>query len=151
MRPFAIAGFSLPLRDIAKEAGSDKFFCPGSILRVELDPSHPLSYGMSAHTAGFFASSSAYEILAPRSSSDGHGGDSVRRAPDTVQTVARYADKDLLLSGWLEGEQLIASRPAVVQVGVGTGRVVLLGFPAQHRAQSHATFRLLFNAILTSQ
>ena len=74
---------------------------------------------------------------------------------DTVravqQTVARYGARDLLLSGWLEGEQVIADRPAVVQVGVGTGRIVLLGFSAQHRAQSHATFRLLFNTIFTSR
>ena len=57
----------------------------------------------------------------------------------------------MLLSGWLEGEQVIAGRPAVVQVALGAGRVVLLGFPVQHRAQSLATFRLLFNAILTSR
>ena len=148
---FAIAEFKLPLRDVAREVGSDKFFCPGSILRVELDPSQPLSYGMSAHTAGFFSFSSAYEILAPRSPTGGHGGESAGNVLDNVQTVARYGAKDLLLSGWLEGEQVIADRPAVVQLGVGAGRVVLLGFSAQHRAQSHATFRLLFNSIFTSR
>jgi len=136
---------------VAREVGSDKFLCPGSILRVELDPSQPLSYGMSAHTAGFFSFSSAYEILAPRSPTDGHGGESAGNVLDNVQTVARYGARDLLLSGWLEGEQVIADRPAVVQLGVGAGRVVLLGFSAQHRAQSHATFRLLFNSIFTSR
>ena len=57
----------------------------------------------------------------------------------------------MLLSGWLDGESVIAGRPAVVQASVGAGRVVLIGFRAQHRAQSHATFRLLFNAIFTSR
>jgi hypothetical protein len=56
-----------------------------------------------------------------------------------------------LLSGWLEGEQIIAGHPAVVQVNAGSGRVILLGFPVQHRGQSLATFRLLFNSILTSR
>ena len=101
---FAIGEFKLPLRDVAREAGSDKFFCPGSILRVELDPAQPLSYGMSPHTAGFFSFSSAYEILAPRSPTDGHGGESAVSVLDNVQTVARYGARDLLLSGWLEGE-----------------------------------------------
>ena len=50
-----------------------------------------------------------------------------------------------------EGEQVIAGRHAGVQVNSGMGRVILLGFLVQHRAQSLATFRLLFNAILTSR
>ncbi len=56
----------------------------------------------------------------------------------------------MLLSGWLEGEELIAGRAAIVEATVGPGRVVLFGFPVQHRGQSHATFRLLFNALFTA-
>jgi hypothetical protein len=67
-----------------------------------------------------------------------------------VRVVARYGEKDILMSGWLEGEQAIAGRPAVVEAKAGLGRAVLIGFRAQHRGQSLATFRLLFNAILTS-
>jgi hypothetical protein len=66
-------------------------------------------------------------------------------------TVGRYAAKDMLVSGWLEGGEVIAGRAAIVQVGVGTGRAVLVGFSPQHRGQSHATFRLLFNAIFTAR
>jgi hypothetical protein len=68
-----------------------------------------------------------------------------------MDTVAHYGSRDLLLSGWLEGEEIIAGRAAVVQATVGTGHVVLLGFPVQHRGQSHATFRLLFNAIFSAR
>ena len=148
---FAMATFELPLRDVAHEAG-DRFFCPGSILRLDIDPSQPLGYGMSAHTAAFFAFSSAYETIATRPTTDGHsGGQFSDRAPGGMQTVARYGSSDVLLSGWLEGEDVIAGRSAVVQASVGLGHVDLLGFPAQHRGQSHATFRLLFNAIFTSR
>ena len=59
--------------------------------------------------------------------------------------------QDLLISGWLEGEDVIAGRAAVVQAAVGSGRVILFGFPVQHRGQSHATFRLLFNALFTAR
>jgi hypothetical protein len=141
----AIAIFGLPLRDAARDR-SDQFFCPGSILRIDLHPGHPLAYGMPPRTAGFFAASSAYERIEPRAAAAPAEGVSA----DPIQTIARYADTDLLLSGWLEGESIIAGRSAVVEVKVGAGRVVLLGFGVQHRAQSHATFRLLFNAILTT-
>ena len=35
-----------------------------------------------------------------------------------------------------------------VELPLGSGRVVLLGFPVQFRGQSFGTFKLLFNAIL---
>jgi hypothetical protein len=142
----AIEAFALPLRDVAHAEGT-KFFCPGSILRLQLDAEQPLGFGMTSDTAGFFAFSSAYETTSIDAST-GHGGS----APGSpVRTIARYAERDLLLSGWLEGEEVIAGRSAVVEVGVGAGRVVLLGFRVQHRGQSLATFRLLFNALLSSR
>jgi len=141
----AIDAFGLPLRDVAR-AEDSRFFCPGSILRVELDRVQPLAFGMNPRTAGFFSFSSAYEVIAPRQSSEGPVGVSAA----AIQTIAKYGDKDILLSGWLEGEAVIAGRTAVAQATVGAGRVVLLGFRVQHRGQSYATFRLLFNALLTS-
>jgi hypothetical protein len=143
----AIHAFSLPVRDVAREA-TDGFFCPGSILRIELESASPLTYGLRAETAGFFAFSAAYETLGDRPPAAGQGGPTPGAA---VETVARYAKQDLLLSGWIEGEKVIAGRSAVIQATVGTGRIVLLGFRAQHRGQSHATFRLLFNALIDAR
>jgi hypothetical protein len=138
---FARSVFNLPLRDVARSASNDAFYCPGSLLRLDVDVSQPLAYGMSQHPAAFFAFSSAFEPVPPDGSA----------TPVAVQTIARYSASDVLVSGWLEGENVIANRSAVVQINVGQGRVVLMGFPAQHRAQSHATYRLLFNALLTAQ
>ena len=138
----AIETLSLPVRDIAR--GSSDIFCPGSILGLEVDVAHPLAFGMRPTTAAFFAYSSAYDVTSPATNGDAG-------APEpTLQVVGRYTARDVLLSGWLEGERLIAGRAAVVSARVGLGRAVLIGFRAQHRAQSHATFRLLFNAIHTS-
>jgi hypothetical protein len=132
---FVIGAFGLPVRDVTRAAKDSAFFCPGSLLRLDVDPAQPLTYGMAEHATGFFGFSSAFEIL-----------------PNANAVVAaRYSSGDLLVSGWLEGEQLIAGRAAVVQLSVGAGHVVLLGFPVQHRGQSLATFRLLFNALLTGR
>jgi hypothetical protein len=142
----AINVLHLPVRDVAQAAGSTEFFCPGSIVGLDLDVSNPLAFGMSPKTAAFFAYSAAYDIAAPLTS-DGHSG--VTPSP-AVDIVGRYPARDVLLSGWLEGERVIAGRAAVVSARVGLGRAVLIGFRAQHRAQAHATFRLLFNAIHTA-
>jgi hypothetical protein len=140
----AIGAFQLPIRDVARER-EDRFFCPGSILSLDLDPSQPLAYGMERHTAAFFTYSSAFEPVAPRGAPVGHSGDPPPAR--SVDMIARYAKKDVLISGWLEGEEIIAGRGAVAQARIGGGQVILLGFPVQHRGQSYATFRLLFNAV----
>jgi hypothetical protein len=68
-----------------------------------------------------------------------------------VKIAARYAAQDLLVSGLLTGAEVIQGKPAAVATPVDAGRVVLLGFRVQHRAQSLATFRLLFNAIFSAR
>ena len=59
-----------------------------------------------------------------------------------------HADRDLLQSGWLIGEEHIARKAGMVVARHGKGRVVLIGFRTQNRAQTHGTFKLLFNALL---
>ena len=69
----------------------------------------------------------------------------------TARIVGRYARSNVLLSGWLEGEPVIAGKGALVELKSGQGRAILFAFPPQHRGQSHATFRLFFNALHTAQ
>ena len=64
--------------------------------------------------------------------------------------IARYPGNGVVASGWLKGEELMAGRAAVVSVEMNPGRVVLFGFRPQHRAQTHASFPLLFNALYLS-
>ena len=130
----AIDTLKLPVKNVVQGLPPEQFFCPGSLVRLDLDGSQPLAFGMLERSAAFFSFSSAYDV---------------GNAPG-VRVVARYGAKDILLSGWLEGEAAIAGRPAVVEAQAGLGRAVLIGFRAQHRGQSQATFRLLFNAILTA-
>jgi hypothetical protein len=140
---FALDVFRIPLRDVAGEA-APVAAGRGSILRLDVNVSHALAFGVTTTASAFFSSSSAYE---PTDASSGAtAGDATKTA---IQTVARYADSDLLVSGSLQAEKAIAGRAAVVSAAVGSGRVILIGFPAQYRGQSHATFRFLLNALLT--
>ena len=108
------------------------FYCPGSVVRIQVDPNQPLGWGMEADAAAYFEGSRAFETTAP-----------VGRRP--VQYAA--ADR-LLMSGWLLGAPTIAERDAVLDVPFGRGHVVLFAFRPQFRGQPHGTFKLLFNAML---
>ena len=129
--------FAVPVRDLKRTLRRDQHFAPGSILRVQVDTTHPLGYGMAADTYGFYNNSPFFSIV-----------DGPTAASATV--VARYPAKGVLASGWLRGEDAMAGRAAVVSVRVGGGHVVLFGLRPQHRAQTHATFPLLFNALYAS-
>jgi len=64
--------------------------------------------------------------------------------------VARYPNTNVVASGWLKGEELTAGRAAVVSIDMNPGKPVLFGLRPRHRAQTHATFPLLFNALYLS-
>ena len=133
----AIENFPLPIRNVKQGLSRDQHFAPGTILRVQVDPSHPIGYGMPAETYGFYNNSPFFTLTE---------GFVTQRA--TV--VARYPNTNVVASGWLKGEELMAGRAAVVSIDMNPGRIVLFGLRPQHRAQTHATFPLLFNALYLS-
>lgn len=131
-----IQRFGLPLRNVVAGLASKDFWCPGSTLHVSFANTNPLAFGMPAEGLALFLSGSqAYEVTSTTLSQD-------------VEILATFADRDLLQSGWLLGEGVIAKKAAAVSVRHGAGRVVLIGFRAQNRAQTHGTFKLVFNALL---
>jgi hypothetical protein len=132
---FAIEKLKLGVRNVVDDLPSKEFFCPGSTVRVSFDDAHPLAYGMPSEGLVLFWSSPAFEIVPSLHN-------------ERYETVVRYADRDLLQSGWLIGEEHIARKAGMVVARRGKGEVVLIGFRTQNRAQTHGTFKLLFNALL---
>ncbi len=130
----AIDRMPIPVRDVKRGLTRDQHFAPGTILRLEVDTRHPLAYGVAGDTYGFYINSPFFQLV--------EGFNSQR-----TSVVARYPNTDVVASGWLKGEELMAGRAAVVSIDMNPGRVVLFGLRPQHRAQTHATFPLLFNAL----
>jgi hypothetical protein len=141
-----IDAMDLPVDNVLGRLPEHEFSCPGSILRIDVDTAHPLAFGMPAQSSAFFANSAAYGAPPNHAAAVGSSASGPNGEVD-VRTVAAYGTEDVLLSGWLHGGEHIARRGALLEVRVGRGRIVLFGFRPQHRLQSQATFRLLFNAI----
>jgi len=63
--------------------------------------------------------------------------------------VLKFApEKELLVSGMLAGGSELAGKPAVIDVPVGKGHVVMFANNPMWRHETHGSFSLLFNAIL---
>jgi len=140
--------FGIPVRNAVADVPPAEFFIPGSLIRTDVVTDHPFAAGMQPQVAAAFSRSRAFEIVrVPRR---GEGGrETIAESPEPdVEVVARYAEADLLMSGWAMGEERhLAGAPAVLNVGLGSGNVVLFGFPPQFRGQPRGTYKFLFNAI----
>lgn len=137
-----IGKWPIPVEDVSEGLSSDDFLIPGSIVRLQADTAHPLAWGMPSTTHGFFSRNPFFRIEYPFPSQD-------------VSVAVRFPHEDLRASGWVRGEEYLAGKAAAVEVryptlheGEPAGSLVLLGIRPQHRAQTHATFKLLFNALL---
>ncbi len=128
----AIKEFKLPLRNVLADVKRSEFYCPGSIVALEVNAKSPIARGIGERADAYFINSSAFEATDPK----------------RVNVIASYAKDNVLRSGWLIGGNLLAGRIALAEVPMGTGRVVLFGFRPQHRGQTWGTFPFIFNAIM---
>ena len=93
---------------------SEKFYVPGSVLRVAVDNTSPIAHGMTNPLDVFFDNSPVFR-LEPGGGAEGHPAGRVvrqRRHP--------------LRSGWAYGQGYLQGGVAVVDAPVGKGRLVPL-------------------------
>lgn len=124
--------FELPVTMPLNTLNDTEFYAPGAMIRTEVDPHHPLTWGLSPTVPAMVNGKTAF-----------------RRQPhaDEFPAPLRYASEQLVVSGWLRGESHLAGRDAVVDVPFGNGHVTLISLRPQFRGQTHVTFNVLFNAL----
>ena len=127
----AIKEFNLPLKNTLEGVRSSEFYCPGSIVALDVDNKNPIASTLPSSVPAYFINSSAYTAAADAN----------------VRVIARYAKENVLLSGWLLGEDRLSGQIALAEVPVGKGRIVLFGFRPQHRGQAWATLPFIWNAL----
>ena len=110
------------------------FYSPGTLLKQEHNPRHPVGFGMPDDWPVFFRFDQAYRLL-PSFDVD-------------AEVVSRYPDDDdMVASGWLLGDEFLRNQANVVAFRVGRGAAVTMGSQIAFRTQTRGTFKLLFNAI----
>ena len=129
---FAIDQLKLPVKNVVAGLSRQQFFVGGSLLNVLTDPAHRVMAGMPDRAAVYYDSGPVFETV------DGFKGTVLARYPENESPLA---------SGFLQGEKLIQGKAAALDVELGDGHVVLLGFRPQWRGQPFGTFRVIFNAI----
>jgi hypothetical protein len=128
--------FNIPVRNLLAGVKGDEFNCPGSLLKIELDTTNPVNYGMPKEVNAFVDGAVAYQTNIP--------GGGIERS-----IIAKYPEdaEDILVSGYIKGAERLENRAAAVSFTYGKGRLIMLGFRPQHRAQTESTFKMLFNSI----
>ena len=131
---FIIQLLDLDIVNSVARLDPSSFYVPGSILEIDLEEKSSLNEGLgSSVKAWYWGSSRAFEV-----------------AEQGATVTARYGKGNPLRSGWLLGPEYLAGKPAVVELPVGKGSVVLMGFQPNYRSQSVATWPMLFNAMMSA-
>jgi hypothetical protein len=135
--------YKVPLRDVSKDYPSTEFFLPSAILKVDVDNSHPIAYGMEDTAAVLSYGSPVFEHLDTDAMESGEKDAFLT----DLNVVARYPNGNPFMSGRLIGDRILHNKPALVEVECGKGRMILFAFRPQNRAQTHGTFMLFFNSL----
>ena len=136
----ALEEMGLPARNLVAKAKPTEFSLPGTLVRIEVDPTHPLGFGMPPEAVAYSTGGPVFATSVP--------GANVAR--DVVARYPDYADQ-VVASGWGDGLERMTGKGAVIETGLGKGRVIMFGPRVQHRGQTVATYKLLFNALLRAR
>jgi len=114
--------------------GSEQFYVPGSVLRVKVNPDTDATWGMAVYADVIFNNSPVFH-LRPEARSAG------------IEALAWFDTDKPLRSGWAWGRHHLEDGIAAFKAPVGKGHLYAYGPHITYRAQSHGTFKLLFNAL----
>nr|MCU0361999.1 M14 family metallopeptidase [Bacteroidales bacterium] len=114
---------------------SEKYYIPGSVLRVRVDSTLSSAWGMGSNADLIFESSPVFRI-SPSAVNSG-----------LLKPVAWFETDSPLRSGWAWGQQYLKDGVAAFEAEVGKGKLLAFGPEITFRAQTYSTFRLIFNQL----
>jgi len=127
--------FSLPFQDQSSALAAKGLYVPGSLVKLVLKDSHPLTLGLPDEIGVFSRGRPVFTTSVPRFDLD-------RRV------VGTFPEKDVVMSGYGDKAELMGAKAAMIWMRKGKGQFVFYGFQPQFRASTQASFKLVFNAVL---
>jgi hypothetical protein len=125
---------------------------PGSVVRTKiLRSQNPITYGYETLSTAFRGNQALWDV------DDEDRGWVVmqfgtKQVPEDENAAAAKSKKDqggpLVLSGFVKETDKLNGKPAILDLPVGRGRVVLYAFNPLHRYLNQADFRYAYNLIL---
>ena len=135
--------FKVPVRDALVEVVNgqevklprEKFYIPGSVLQVRVDSTNHAAWGMNKDADVYFDGSPVFAIM-PEAYAKG-----------VVKPIAWFPNSKPLRSGWAWGQVYLQDGVTAFVAKVGEGKLYAFGPEITFRAQTHGTFKLLFNEL----
>jgi hypothetical protein len=133
--------FQLPVKNALVEVQRDgterslpgeKYYVPGSVLVSRVDNSIPSNWGLGSHVDVLFNNSPVFK-LKPEAKLQGY------------QVLSWFDTKTPLKSGWAWGQSYLEDGISAFSAPMGKGMLYVYGPEITYRAQSHGTFKMLFN------
>jgi len=146
---------------------------PGSeLLAKVVNPTHPIAYGFEEFTSVFRGNGAIFDIRArdrhrvvlqfgSKKVEREEGGEDLSSATEPPASMLletpppaekpeekKEETKELVLSGFIKGKDVVDGKPAILDLPSGRGRVVLFNFNPLHRYLNHSDFRFVYNVIL---
>ncbi|GDX43811.1 peptidase [Bacteroidota bacterium] len=114
---------------------NEKFYIPGSVMQVTLDETQSNTWGMKKTADVYFDDSPVFNI-SPEAQTKG-----------MIKPIAWFASDKTLRSGWAWGQSYLKNGIAAFDAQVGKGKLIAYGPEITFRAQTHGTFKLVFNQL----
>jgi hypothetical protein len=113
----------------------EKYYIPGSVLNADVNPSMPAAWGMPAKSDIYFDNSPVFRISTEAI------------ANGKIKPLLWFSNPAPLRSGWAWGQAYLRDGVTAFEAQVGKGKLYAFGPEITFRAQTHGTFKLLFNQL----
>lgn len=120
------------VNDVEKKLPNEKYYIPGSVLNVEVDNKQPATWGMENEADIYFDNSPVFKFTAE---------------DKNIKPLMWFNSANSLRSGWAWGQAYLKDGVTAFEASIGKGKLFAYGPEILFRAQTHGTFKLLFNQL----